>query len=260
MYLLDPAQVSLIAFDLDDTLTESKSPITDQTAQALTRLMGLRPVAIISGGRFQQFEQQVLRLLPPTAPLDSLHLMPTCGTRYLRYTDGVWHELYKHDLTADERDRAVASLTRRAKELGAWEPDEKVTGERIEDRGSQITYSALGQLAKPADKRAWDPTGVRRLTLRDAVALDVPDLSVGAGGATSIDVTRRGVDKAYGMQQLSELTAIPLSAMLYVGDQTGPGGNDYPVVEIGVPTIAVASWCETLDVIDNICQQLEEAT
>ena len=255
---MEPAEVRLVAFDLDGTLSESKSSISQDMAWALARLMGLRQVAIISGGRFQQFDNQVLSLLPAGAPLGNLHLLPTCGSRYLKHDGDGWAEIYIRELTVDERGRATASLIRRAKELGYWEPDAVVAGERIEDRGSQITYSALGQLATPADKRAWDPSGVKRHTLRDAVAADVPDLAVAAGGATSIDITRRGVDKAYGLMQLSQQTDVPLTAMLFIGDRTEPGGNDYPVVQLGVATIPVADWDETLSVITRLCERIEE--
>ena len=254
---IDPARLRLVAFDLDDTLADSKSPMTPEMAQALSRLLDHLLVGIISGGRLQQFEAQVLRCLPPGAKLDNLHLMPTCGTRYLRFTPSGWHEVYNQDLTEEEKAQAIASLTRRAQEVGAWEPDDKVTGPRIEDRGSQITYSALGQQATPEVKRAWDADGSKRHALRDAVAADLPGLAVAAGGSTSIDITRRGVDKAYGIQMLSRETGIPLSEMIFIGDRTEPGGNDYPVVCLGVTTVPVKSWRDTVDVVTGLCDRLD---
>jgi len=255
---IDPARARLVVFDLDDTLAESKSPLEPSMAKALVRLLDDMVVAIISGGHFKQFEEQVLGRLPSGANFANLHLLPTCGTRYLRFEDGQWHELYSYELTDDEKQRAIDSVTRRAHEVGAWEPDERVSGERIEDRGSQLTYSALGQRALPADKRAWDPSGVRRHALAAAVAADVPDLSVGAGGSTSIDITRRGVDKAYGLRQLSQMTGVSLDDMVFVGDRTEPGGNDYSVVQLGVETVTVTGWQDTLGVIIELCQRLEE--
>jgi len=249
--------IRLVAFDLDDTLALSKTAIEPAMAAALTRLLAVCDVGIISGGAWPQFNEQVLTKLPAEADLGHLHILPTCGMRYCRYEDGQWRDIYQHFLTDEEKAAAIASVTKHAKELGSWEPDDKLAGERIEDRGSQITYSALGQLASPADKRAWDPTGAKRHALRDAVAADLPGLSVGAGGSTSIDITRLGVDKAFGMKSLADATGIPLDDMVFVGDRTEPGGNDYPVVELGVATITVTGWRDTLDVIDDICKQLE---
>jgi len=249
--------IRLVAFDLDDTLADSRAPIAPAMANALARLLDLVPVAIISGGHFPQFAKQILAYLPAGANLKNLNLLPTCGTRFLRYEDGDWLQVYAHDLTDDEKRRVTASIRKRATELGLWEPDQLVRGERIEDRGSQVTYSALGQQARLEDKRAWDPDGSKRHALRDAVAVDVPDLAVAAGGSTSIDITRQGVDKAYGIRSLSAQTGIALSEMLFIGDRLEPGGNDYPVVQLGVATIAVAGWRDTLAHVSDLCDRLE---
>ena len=66
------------------------------------------------------------------------------------------------------------------RELGLWE--ENPWGNIIEDRGSQITFSALGQEAPLDAKRAWDPDGTKKAALRDAVQPDVPELDVRGGG------------------------------------------------------------------------------
>lgn len=251
------SDVALVAFDLDDTLAESKSAMTPDMAQVMIELLDLLPVCVISGGRFEQFESQFLANLPAEANLDELHLMPTCGTRYLRYDDG-WRQIYAHDLDDDQKRRAIAAIEKRAKELGLWEPDDIVRGPRIEDRGSQITYSALGQQALVADKKAWDPTGDKRLRLRDAIAADIADLEVRAGGSTSIDITRQGIDKAYGIRRLADMTGISFDRMLFIGDRLQPGGNDYPVKALGVPTYEVAGPRDTLVYLRSLIDELKE--
>ncbi|MGO2658603.1 HAD-IIB family hydrolase [Mycetocola reblochoni] len=237
---------ALVAFDLDDTLAESKSPIDPRMAQLLTRLLDLVPVCIISGGRFEQFRSQVLdRLDLSDDEADRLHLMPTCGTRYLRAEGGVWVQRYANDLSADEKSRALAAVEAEARRLGLWREDS--WGPILEDRGSQITYSALGQSAPVAEKQAWDPDGRKKSSLRSAVAAELPDLEVRSGGSTSIDITHRGIDKAYGMRRLSEVTGIDCSDMLFVGDRLDPDGNDYPVIATGTATHAVTGWRDTAD-------------
>ena len=129
-------------------------------------------------------------------------------------------------------------------------------GEIIEDRGSQITFSALGQQAPLDAKRAWDPTGDKKRALRDAVAEDLPDLEVRGGGSTSVDITRHGIDKAYGMGKLVEITGIAPEDMLFIGDRLDEAGNDYPVKAAGYPTLAVSGWEECVDVIADIVKEL----
>jgi hypothetical protein len=139
----------LIVYDLDGTLAESKSPLDAEMAARLHDLLGIVKVAVISGGGWPQFEKQLLANLPHDGRLVNLSLLPTCGTKCLQYT-GDWKKLYSEDFTPDEKTNIVSSLQ---KALGvAGFKVEKVWGEIIEDRGSQITDSALGQQA-PWKKR-----------------------------------------------------------------------------------------------------------
>jgi HAD superfamily hydrolase (TIGR01484 family) len=237
--------VRLVAFDLDDTLAPSKAPLDPRMADLLVRLLERVEVCVISGGQFGQFQSQLVANLPAGADdkLARLHLMPTCGTQYYRHDDGEWKQIYAENLSDDQKSRAMTALEASAKELGLWETE--TWGPIMEDRGSQITYSALGQAAPIDAKAAWDPTGEKKERLRSAVAAQLPDLEVRSGGSTSVDITREGIDKAYGMTRLAELTGIPLAEMLFVGDRLDEGGNDYPVKALGVPTHAVEGWHDT---------------
>lgn len=241
---------ALVAFDLDDTLAPSKSPIDPRIAELLGALLALVPVCIISGGRFEQFDAQVLqRLTISDEQAQQLHLMPTCGTRYLRFDDGEWRQRYANDLSEDEKQRALGSLEHHARELGYWVDDS--WGPILEDRGSQITYSALGQRAPVGEKHSWDPDGAKKSALRSLVAADLPELEVRSGGSTSIDITHRGIDKAYGMARLAEVTGIPCERMLFIGDRLDPDGNDFPVIATGTGTHAVHGWEDTAEYLEH---------
>ncbi|MEU2775213.1 HAD-IIB family hydrolase [Streptomyces sp. NPDC007162] len=241
----------IVVFDLDDTLALSKAKISPRMAECLMRLLAQRHVCIISGGRYEQFQTQVLEELPLTADLaQRLHLMPTCGTRYLRWESGGWRDIYCENLTEEEKSLIVGVLTEGAKALGLWAED--TWGEVIEDRGSQVTFSALGQQAPHQAKAAWDPDGSRRRALREYAAQRLPDLEVRSGGSTSIDVTKKGIDKAYGMQRLLEHLDLRVEEVLFIGDRLDEGGNDYPVREMGVPCVAVTGWEQTADYIDTL--------
>ena len=246
----------LVAFDLDDTLAPSKAAISPRMGELLLALAERVEVAIISGGQLQQFQSQVVDRLPVAGAeaLDRFHLLPTCGTQYYRIAaDGV-RTVYAHALTDDEKQRALVAVEEEARRLGLWETD--TWGDILEDRGSQITFSALGQTAPVEVKVAWDPTGAKKNALRDAVAARVTDLEVRSGGSTSVDITRRGIDKAYGMRQLAEQTGIPLDDMLFVGDRLDENGNDYPVLAMGVECHAVTGWHDTVEYLERLIPTL----
>jgi phosphomannomutase len=243
----------VIAFDLDNTLADSKSPVTKPMADRLDRLLHSFQVCVISGGKFEQFEEQLLNHLDADAStLSALHLMPTCGTRYLRF-DGanrVWEQVYAEDLTTEQRARIAAALDKGADALGYRQT--KLWGAQIEDRGSQVTFSALGQDAPTASKSAWDRHGSKKRKLRDYVANLIPEFEVRVGGSTSIDVTRPGIDKAYGIAKLIELLALTKRDVIFVGDRLSSGGNDHPVKPMGVDCLEVSCWQDTELVIQTI--------
>lgn len=250
---------TLVAFDLDDTLAPSKSPLDAHMADLLLQLLDVVEVCVISGGQFGQFQMQVIDQLGAADPaaLARLHLMPTCGTQYYRHDGAAWNQVYAQNLTEDEKARALDAVRERAQALGFWETE--TWGPILEDRGSQITFSALGQAAPVAVKAAWDPTGRKKSALREAVAELLPELEVRSGGSTSVDITRKGIDKAYGMGRLAEMTAIDLQSMLFVGDRLDPDGNDYPVKALGVPCHAVAGWEETVTYLEELIPRLRAA-
>lgn len=246
----------LVAFDLDDTLAPSKSAISPRMGELLVQLAERVEVAIISGGQLLQFQSQVVDRLPAAAAeaLERFHLLPTCGTQYYRVDGEGVRTVYAHALSDDEKQRALSAVEDEARRLSLWESE--TWGDILEDRGSQITFSALGQTAPVDVKMAWDPTGAKKNALRDAVAARIPDLEVRSGGSTSIDITRRGIDKAYGMRQLAEQTGIPLDDMLFVGDRLDENGNDYPVLAMGVACHAVTGWHETVTFLEGLIPTL----
>lgn len=244
----------VIAFDLDDTLAVTKSPISDRMGELLVDLLDHYDVCIISGGKFEQFKKQVVdRLEADPRRLARVHLMPTCGTRYYRYDEikESWELQYAEDLSADEKQEITKVLEASAKEIGLWV--EKPYGDIIEDRGSQVTYSALGQQAPAEEKYKWAKDNAQaKQELRTLVASRLPDLEVRLGGSTSVDITRIGIDKAYGMGKLIDALDISKEDILFVGDKLQEGGNDYPVKAMGIDTVEVEKWEDTALVLEGI--------
>lgn len=241
----------LVAFDLDGTLAESKQAIDDEMAGLLAGLTRVAKVCVISGGDWPQFETQVVGRLPKGAVLESLFIMPTSGTKLYRHENGKWRKIYAENFSDEERKRILSALDQAVEAAGF--KGERTWGEQIEDRGSQMTFSGLGQEAPLDAKKAWDPTRSKRETMQKAAQAELPDLSVNIGGSTSIDITRKGVDKAYGIAKLVDAAHVPVGDMIFMGDAVYPGGNDYPVPDKAkVDTIAVHTVDETKRAIQAI--------
>ncbi len=171
----------LIVFDLDGTLAKSKAALDDEMSSLLGRLLHVVKVAIISGGDFPQFQTQVVGHLPADSDLANLSLLPTCGTKFFVY-DGEWKKLYSEDLSPEQKQKIESSLEAAVAQTGL-QPNQ-TWGERIEDRGTQITYSALGQQAPLEAKSTWDPDFSKRKKIKAILDTMLPDFSVALGGTT----------------------------------------------------------------------------
>jgi phosphomannomutase len=240
----------LIVFDLDGTLAESKAAIDKEMALLFSGLLEVAQVAIISGGDWPQFEKQVIAHLPKDSKLPHLSILPTCGTKFYQYKASQWEKIYSEDFTREEKEKITASLNQAVEKSGF--KAEKTWGDTVEDRDSQITFSALGQKAPLKPKKAWDPDFKKRKKIKVILDKLIPEFAVNLGGATSIDVTKPGIDKAYGMYKLRDMLKISIKEMLFMGDALFDGGNDQPARTTGADCIQVRDPQETKRVIEAV--------
>jgi hypothetical protein len=254
--MTDFSQKDLIVFDLDGTLAESKQPVGAATAGLLGRLLSVKKAAVITGGSFAQIRKQFLPALQKTAgiPFSNLFLLPTSGAALYAFEKNEWEKEYSLDLSPSEKETIRSAFGRAFEEAGEKTP-ERLWGEQIEDRGAQMTFSALGQQAPIVAKATWDPDQKRRLLIVSFLKPLLPDFSIGIGGMTTIDVTRKGVDKAFGVRELSKYAKVPIERMLYVGDALFPGGNDYEARASGVECHEVSGVADTKRLIKDILEK-----
>ena len=238
----------LIAFDIDGTLTQSKLPLNVEMAGLLCRLMEKYKVAIISGAHHEQFKWQILDPLTCRSEImKNLYLLPVDGTVFCYDRDG-WQCQNDAPLSPEERGRIKAAFGNIFEQSGFVKPD-KIYGELVEDRGAQFNFSALGQEAPIELKEKWDPDNKKRERMVEILKHTLPDFSIRIGGTTSIEVTKAGIDKAYGLNKLVELAGVSKGEVLYVGDKLFKGGNDEPALTLGIESRAVENPEETKKVI-----------
>ena len=234
----------LIAFDVDGTLAQSRSPIDIEMAEILKKLLEVKQVAIITGGAFADIKRQILNIIGINDEQNkNLTLLPTNGGG-LWVFDHEWKELSSHKLSPEAKEKIIKAIN----EVIGCEGCKNIndgSGEKIQDRNSEITYSALGEHAAIEEKQAWDPDFKKRIYLQSELMKRLPEFEVKIGGTTSIDITSSGMDKAYGIKKLIEHYNYNKEDILFFGDAVYENGNDYPVFLMGVDTIKVVSPNET---------------
>ncbi len=249
----------LIVFDLDGTLAKSKQPMSKEMSDVFVELLKVKHVAVISGGFYPQFQIQLLNTLPASSEYFSkLLLMPTSGTR-LYVWNGHWVQKYAEDLNPKEKERILEAFKISLRKAKLDNP-EKVYGEMVEDRDSQITFSGCGQRAPLEVKQAWDPDRKKREMIAGFMKEQLPEFDVRIAGLTSVDITKRGVNKAYGIRKLEEYLQLEPDQISFVGDALFPGGNDYPARSTGVDCYQVSGPEETAKIISAWLSHKKEPT
>lgn len=238
----------IIIFDLDGTLTESKQTLSSDMAELVSQLLLHMPVGVMSGADSPQFKDQFLAHLPSDANLSNLFLFPTMAAECLEYKDGEWKQAYDYAFTSEEKNKIVEAMELAVEKTGISK-GEQIFGKQIEDRGEQVTLSALGQQAPLSVKSPWDPDHKKRLILVSELEKMIPEFEISIGGATSIDVTKKGISKEDGIIWLENHFGIQADEMLYIGDALYPGGNDTAVNKTKIQTQQVSGPEETREII-----------
>ena len=254
-------QKDLIIFDLDGTLTPSKSFMDSAMADLLLRLLEKKKVAIIGGGKYAQFKTQLLSRLPRRdGRFRSLFLFPTTASSFYRYSKtNTWKNIYASKLSRAEKAMIRMAFRKTLRDVN-YRPPEKVYGPTLEDRETQMSFSPLGQeivtrLGKKGIrmKVVWKKKNdALRLRIAKLLGKRLPRLEVRVGGITTIDITRKGIDKAYGVRQIKKTLRTPISKMLFIGDALYRGGNDAAAKKTGIDCVAVKGPAETKKIIRRL--------
>ncbi|HIJ12044.1 TPA: HAD-IIB family hydrolase [Candidatus Woesearchaeota archaeon] len=227
--------------DVDGTISESCQPMAAEMATEINRLLanGYNFV-FISGTK----KSLLLDMISPH--LDHKHfVLPTTGTKCIEVHNEKQEEIYSHGLSGEEKEEIMDALNTLVAKFNMISMTTKE--DQIQNRESQVTLSVIGRGAPKNLKDAHDPSGERRQVWANYLKtlLDPTKYEMTVAGSTSIDVTKKGIDKAWGITQFSKIYNVELDSILFFGDRTQPGGNDYPATTI-VDSVTVTCPQDTL--------------
>ncbi len=235
----------VIVCDLDGTLAESKSAITDSMVATIVSVLKTKNFAVISGGDWPQFEKQFLSRFPTdSSVLKNLFIFPTSGAECFRHNGNEWEVVYDELLTDIEKEKVMNAFACAIADSGVAVMASSY-GDILEDRGEQITFSGCGQRAPLQIKSMWDPDKAKRRAIVDELVKHIPEFEITIGGMSSIDITRKGIHKAYAIIQMEKMLNVKKEEIIYFGDALYPGGNDTKAREAGVECVQVSGPEET---------------
>lgn len=238
----------VIVCDLDGTLAPSKSALERDMAEIICQLLNSYQIAIVSGGSYEQFKKQFLsQLICEGDILKNMYLFPTNGNSCYVYDSlKFFKKAYEEVLTLEEKREIISAFEKAIAEssIDVSNP----FGQIIEDRGGQITFSGRGQLAPLSEKEKWDPYQTKRQKIIEILKKYIPNYEIRIGGATSIDITHKGINKAYAIKKIQQILNVDTKDIVFFGDALFEGGNDSSVIDTGVECISVSGPSETIEI------------
>lgn len=243
MFDIDVSKKKVIIADVDETICEPCQVITPEMVNQIFSLIQKGYIlAFISGTELNYLQKMI------SSQLKTKHfLLPTTGTICLEVDpEKETKETYNYKLTSEEKKEIMNAFEVLTSEFNIQTMTTKE--DQIQDRNTQITLSAIGRNAPLELKKNYDPDGEKRKEWIKFLKtiLEENKYEISYGGTTSVDITRKGLNKAWGIKKFAEYYGIALDSILFIGDKTDPGGNDYPATTV-VDFITVKNPQDTLE-------------
>jgi phosphomannomutase len=232
-------------FDLDKTLTASRSPMREDHRPLFEHLVNERDVVVVTGGTVEQIREQI------TPQFDHRYftLAQSGNEAYAKDGTLLWSEV----LDARQLDAIMEFIGKLRGHFAVAVRDE---GDIVENRGAQVAYSVLGFHEDIDKKYAFDPDEKRRQAALEHFATDRSALlaigvEVVPAGTTNFSFIPAGKHKGFNVERLRAFMHWNKDECLYVGDALFPGGNDAVVIGF-VPTHAVKDPDDTFRFISSV--------
>ena len=223
----------LIAFDLDGTLTQHKSPLSPEHTAVLRALSEKYRLLMVGAGSCRRIYDQMNQF-----PID---IVGNYGMQRSEIVDGEFRLVEDH--TVPQGDKA--SIEARAAALRERFGLTEYAGDSMEYHASgMLTFPLLGTKARLPEKLACDPDRSRRKKMYPIVAETFSDYTAFIGGSSSFDLVPRPFGKLYALDTYCRLMDIGHDRVLYVGDDYGEGGNDEPVYRSDIDFLPVDDYRE----------------
>jgi HAD superfamily hydrolase (TIGR01484 family) len=229
---IDTSKLKVIAFDLDGTLTQHRTPLDDANRAVLDKLSKKYRILMVGAGMCARIFGQM-----GGYPVD---ILGNYGLQYAKYNpETKTIDVIRDTVLPCDRESSAEKVEAMRREFGLTE----YAGESIEFHASgAITFPLLGKSAKIKDKLAFDPDRAKRRPMYPRVKELFPEYTVFIGGSSSFDMVPAPNDKFYALSKLCAEEGYSHDEVLYVGDDYHEGGNDHAVAVSDIAFVTVDDY------------------
>lgn len=207
--------MTIYVFDMDGTLTPPRLPMEECFAMQFLPWLKENKAFIATGSDIVKVSEQ----LPA-------EIMNAFSGIYCSMGNDLWlngNFVYRHDFIPETELMADLEHYRQTTSY----PYELFSN-YIEKRTGMLNFSILGRNC-PYEERekygAWDSANGERLQIQKALSQRYPQYDFVLGGSISIDIIKKGCGKGQIAAHLRK--TYPNEKIVFFGDKTFPGGNDY---------------------------------
>ena len=226
--------IKLIAFDLDGTLTQHKTPLGEKNKAVLDRLGEKYKLLMVGAGQCRRIFNQLGEY-----PID---IIGNYGLQYARYDAEKKDIAIERDLTFPCDRKSVEERVSMLREKYGFT---EFAGDSVEFHPSGcVTFAILGTKAKAEDKLAFDPDRAKRRKIYGEVCDVFNDYVVFVGGSSSFDMAPKPYDKYHALDEYCKENGIAHDEVIFVGDDYGMGGNDESVYRSDFGFICIDDYRE----------------
>jgi len=211
--------IKLVAFDLDGTLTQHKTPLSDKNKAVLDKLSQKYRLLMVGAGKCDRIFNQMNHY-----PID---IIGNYGLQYSEYCQKTKSlHLVRDEVFPCERESVAKRVEMLRQKYGFTE----YRGDSVEYHSSGcVTFPILGTLAHQEDKLAFDPYRARRRKIYSEVCETFSEYMVFIGGSSSFDMAPKPYNKYYALDLYCKEKGYSHDEVVFVGDDYGMGGNDESV-------------------------------
>lgn len=235
------AEKEIFIFDVDGTVADSYRPVQPKNAEIICNLLKSGKIIVFATGRAREsLEEKVLALLPcGSLYMSQIYMLPAGGAAMYSWEGGMWQEAYTNRIDAKYEHKIIELYKKTVEHV---DPNIKGEGCFIENKDYlMLSCAAVGYGSTKAERLAWDPNHEKRMQIIGKINEEFPHLDVSIGGSATIDITKKGVNKADGLNRLFDILKLDKKDALFIGDGVFPGGNDYCILETGIDILKVES-------------------
>jgi len=229
-----------IICDIDGTLAYSDTEVDNQILEIISELQEKYLFITMGNGSYINIHNRFVKKYIEKIKKE-IYIFALGRLEGYKITKEGVIKLYSNELSDEEKNKIIKKISKLIKEKNII-PD---TYDQIEDRGSMIVFSVLRRKANKELKKNFDPSKEKRKKIVNELQKELPEFELKIGGTTTIDITKKGLTKEFGIKKIKEIFDINFEEMIYFGDDLQEGGNDHAVKKF-VEVIEVKNPEDTL--------------